>query len=1092
MLRTPEVCPAVFCPLYYISNILRLVHGYSPLPSVFCLLLSAFWLLPSAMGQSATATLSGTVLDQNGAVVAGVNIAVININIGDAFQRTTTTGDDGRFVVAALSPSTYIVKAERQGFNTAELRDVVLNVNDQRVITIHLSVGDISQTVLIEGSSLIDESPAVATTVDQQLVGNLPLNGRSLQSMMTLTPGVVLTQAGASNFNPEQGQFSVNGQRANTNYFTVDGVSANIAAPINVFSGQATGGSLPGVSAFGSTSNLVSVDAVQEFKVQTSTYAPEFGRTPGAQVSIVTRSGTNDFHGTFFEYLRNDKLDATDWFVNANPILRKPPERLNNFGAVLGGPILLPRFGEGGDQPWYHGRNRTFFFFSYEGMRLRQPFVIPTEVPSLAARQTAVARMQPLLNAFPLPTGPATAGNFAPAVASFSNPSTLNATSIRIDHIVKSRLSLFGRYNHAPSESSQRAIGNSLNTLTIFSLNTQTMTAGATWILSPTINNELRVNYSRNKAGNRFTLDDFGGAIVPPDSLLFPSFASREDSNFALNIFGGRLTILNVGQTIRNVQRQFNLIDNLSANIGSHQLKFGIDYRRMFPILSFATYALGGNFSSMNQAITGIAGSALAQAQAAPLFPVYTNLSVYGQDTWKVNRRLALTFGLRYEINPPAEESNGNHPATLTQVDDPATFAIAPSGTPLYKTTYNNFAPRFGLSYQLFQAPGRETVLRGGFGTFYDLGNGQVGNAFGGVYPYFAANFVLNAPFPLDPASAVPPSLPSPGIFNQIYAFDPDLKLPYTYQWNFAIEQSLGRHQTFSASYVAAIGRRLLRQEKIISSTVLSGINTNVFVIRNAATSDYHAMQLQFQRRLSRHLQILASYVWSHSIDIASNDSFQNTPAIRTDPRQDRGASDFDVRHAFNTAFTYDVPVWTKAALGKALLRNWSVDAIITARSATPVNVFYGSFNALFGNVNLRPDLVPGVPLYIIDSTVAGGKRINPAAFDRVTPAAQRRQGTLERNSLRGFSLFQTDFSVSRKFNLTDRFTIQFRGDAFNIFNHPNFANPQANLSTPQTFGRSITLLGRSLGSGGNQAGFNPLFQVGGPRSFQLSLKAQF
>ena len=369
---------------------------------------------------------------------------------------------------------------------------------------------------------------------------------------------------------------------------------------------------------------------------------------------------------------------------------------------------------------------------------------------------------------------------------------------------------------------------------------------------------------------------------------------------------------------------------------------------------------------------------------------------------------------------------------------------------------------------------------------------GQGGNAFGIGYPYFAAKLLLNASFPLDPASAVAPNLPPTGTVSQIYAFDPNLKLPYTYQWNFAIEQSLGANQTLSASYVAAVGRRLLRQERIIAPTLFSGGNTNVFVVRNSATSDYHAMQLQFQRRLSRRLQILASYAWSHSIDIASTDSSQNTPAIRTDPQLDRGPSDFDVRHAFNAALTYDIPVSTKAALGKALLRNWSVDGMITARSATPVNVFYSSFNALLGMVSLRPDLVPGVPLYIVDSTVGGGRRINPAAFNRVTPAAQLRQGNLGRNSLRGFSLFQLDLGLARKFNVTERFSIQLRGEAFNLFNHPNFANPQSSLSTPSTFGRSTTMLGRSLGSGGNQAGFNPLFQVGGPRSFQLSIKTQF
>src|ERR1044071_7763444 len=245
-------------------------------------------------------------MDQEGAVVPGVNIAVISIAQG--FQRSTTTSDEGIFVVPLLPPGNYTVKAEHEGFTTAEVRDVILNVNDQRAIKISLTVGELtSQTVqVLDTPPLIDESPAVGTTIDRQFVGNLPLNGRSFQSLITLTPGVVLTTATSLN----RGQFSVNGQRANANYFTVDGVSANVGANASSVPGQSGAGSLPALSAFGGTNNLVSVDALQEFRIQTSTYAPEFGRTPGAQVSIVTRAGSNEFHGSAFEYFRNDVLDA--------------------------------------------------------------------------------------------------------------------------------------------------------------------------------------------------------------------------------------------------------------------------------------------------------------------------------------------------------------------------------------------------------------------------------------------------------------------------------------------------------------------------------------------------------------------------------------------------------------------------------------------------------------------------------------------------------------------------------------------------------------------------------------------------------------
>src|SRR6185503_9014307 len=298
-----------------------------------------------------------------------------------------------------------------------------------------------------------------------------------------------------------------------TNYLTVDGVSANIGIVPGGNVGQSSSGSLPGFSVSGGTSNLVSIDAVEEFKILTSTFAPEFGRTPGAQVTIASRSGTNEFNGSVFEYLRNDVLDATDWFVNANPALRKAALRQNNFGAVLGGPLLLPGFGEGTRPVWYDGRNRTFFFFSYEGLRLRLPLFAATDVPSRAARQMAPAAIKPILNAFPLPTGPDRVNGLADFLFSYSDPSSLDATSLRMDHVISSKLTLFGRLNYSPSELRQRG-GNSspLNNINNVRIETLTATTGATYIASPTITADLRLNYSRNRGITSLFADTLGGA----------------------------------------------------------------------------------------------------------------------------------------------------------------------------------------------------------------------------------------------------------------------------------------------------------------------------------------------------------------------------------------------------------------------------------------------------------------------------------------------------------------------------------------------------------------------------------------------------
>ena len=1073
--------------------------SFRVIPFALCLLVLSFFSV-MVKAQSATATLSGTVTDEAGAVISGVNIAVINL--AQNFQRSTTTNEEGMFVVNSLPPGNYLVKAEHAGFNTAELKDVILNVNDQRAIKLYLKVGNISQTVeIVDSSSLIDESPAVATVIDRQFVENLPLNGRSFQSLLTLSAGVVLTRTTGM----EQGQFSVNGQRASANYFTVDGVSANIGAIATIVPGQSAAGSLPGLSAFGGTNNLVSVDALEEFQIQTSTFAPEFGRTPGAQVSIVTRSGTNAFHGSAFDYIRNDVLDATDWFVNANPLLEKPPLRQNNFGAVLGGPLLLPHFGEGGPAV-YNGKNRVFFFFSYEGLRLRQPLVGISDVPSLSARQIAPAAIQPYLNMYPRPNGPLRPNGLATFSASFSNPTTLNATSIRLDGVVNSKLMLFGRYNHAPSDTIARgSISQSLNSLAHFDVKTQTFTVGATYIPTPTLNNDLRFNYSRNAASSYFTVDEFGGAVVPPDSVIFPAGRSSNDSGGTLAINGALQGQILFGKRPQTVQRQFNIVNNLSLLKGNHQYKFGVDYRRLSPIFDVQDYLQTLVFTGVGTAASAPAGTLLSGRVASAIISshqsaqtvIFNNLSLYAQDTWKVSPRLTFTYGLRWDVNPPPNEANGNDPLNLTQIDQPATFSFAPRGTPLWKTTYDNFAPRFGLSYQLSDQQGKETMLRGGVGIFYDLGNGAAANAYVGSYPFTAVKNLLNIPFPLTASNSAAPILgPLPSSVDTTYVFDPELKLPRVYQWNFSIEQSLGVNQTLTSSYVAALGRRLLRQGVIRTSPTIPG---NILIAANDATSDYHALQVQFRRRLSRGFQALGSYTWAHSIDIVSADSLNSTPSTGFDPRLDRGPSDFDVRHAFNGAFTYDIPKANVGNLDK-ILANWSLDTIVTARSATPVNVTYSAVTA-FGTLNLRPDLVSGIPLYLDDPTAPGGRRFNntrvtipgnpnPQIGPFFRPAVPR-QGNLGRNTLRGFSLWQVDLALRRQFNLTERINLQFRSEFFNILNHPNFADPISNL-TNASFGVSTSMFGRSLGTTGLNGGFNPLYQIGGPRSVQLSLRLGF
>jgi hypothetical protein len=376
---------------------------------------------------------------------------------------------------------------------------------------------------------------------------------------------------------------------------------------------------------------------------------------------------------------------------------------------------------------------------------------------------------------------------------------------------------------------------------------------------------------------------------------------------------------------------------------------------------------------------------------------------------------------------------------------------------------------------------------------FYDLGNGQAAQGFGSVFPFVAVKRFANVPFPLSPDQAAPPAFSLTPPFGTIVTFDPDLKMPRTYQWNVAVEKSLTTTQSISIAYVAALGRRLLREDALLNPNPNF---TVVRVTRNSAKSGYQSMQFQYGRRLSRGLQALASYTWSHSIDNASSDSLSRlsgigvVTAVGVLPNPDRGPSDFDVRHSVTIAATYNLPEGRTKYRGSVVLRNWAVDAIFRARTASPVNIVVRP-NVVGEDLVVelqRPDLIAGVPLYIDDATVAGGRRINRAAF---SPPSQLRQGTLGYNALRGFGVSQLDLALRRQFNVSERYKLQLRVELFNVFNHPNFGNP-VNILSSNLFGQSTQMFGRSLGTGGINGGLSPLYQIGGPRSTQLAVKLQF
>jgi Carboxypeptidase regulatory-like domain/TonB dependent receptor len=1036
--------------------------------------------LSAAAALCQQAQISGVIQDPSGLGVAGATIGVRSEETGG--QRTTRSNDAGFYSVVSLKPGTWRISIRAMGFETIVQEEVKLEVGDNARLDFAMRIGDSRTVVIVKGGPpLINtEDASVGTVIGRNIIDQMPLNGRGIQSLIELTPGVEVVPVVTSN----AGQFTVNGQRSDANYFTVDGVSANFAAGIvntvvgGVYSvtGQTGGATLPANNLLGTLSNLVSPDALQEFKIQTSTFAPEFGRTPGAQIGFVTRSGTTQYSGSLFEYFRNDILDANGWFNNYHS-LPKPPLRFNNFGASLGGPLGIPRV--------FKLPGQTFFFFSFEDLDMRQPQpVVPFAVPDQQTRLSASPLVASLLNAVPLPNRPAAAAEISTPgwgayAQSFSSPTTQQTWGLRLDHYFNDKVIGFLRYNLAPSNITQYNFALPLDAIR-FSAHTTTLTSGLTFSATPTLVNELRANISWQNVTSSYRLLSLGGAQQPSDAVLFPAgYSARDSFTIVIDSEYPGIPETAVGTAVQNYSRQLQFVDQLSWLHGSHQWKFGADYR-LFRLLDVPPRTDSNyDFLNLSSGIAFLAGTVYSPMNVTYQVP---SVSLYAQDTWHVSQKLTLTYGVRWEIDPAPRVSSGDVSAfrELTNVTNFGTLVPAPQGTPFYRTDYTAFAPRLGLAWQIRDSPFGKTVLRLGSGVFYDLGQSEFENP--PAQSSLSYNYA-NVAFGNLPTKAPTPEAGSSTVAVAGYT------LPRTYQWNVTLEQSFGQ-QTFSAAYLGAIGHHLPGVTTGDFFNSPTNILTNVHVEASVFSSAYNSLQLQFNRRLSRRLQALVSYTWSHSIDNLSSetgdDLAYSNVTVLANPNINRGSSDFDVRHSLHGALFASLPA-PNSGRAAVLLRNWTASSIFFVRSALPTDILTID--------DVRPDLVPGQPLYLYSASYPGGKSYNYAAF--TNPPSGALEGDLGRNVLRGFGAWQVDLALHRQFHLSERAGLQFRAEAFNVFNHPNFANPS--LSTNPNvafavpgFGLSQGTLASALTPVGTLGELSPLFQIGGPRVLQFALRLTF
>jgi hypothetical protein len=1023
-------------------------------------------------GQSGAASVSGRVTDQTNAVVPDVEVEIKNVDTG--VSQLTKTNNEGFYSFPSLLPGNYLMNVRKAAFRTVSLTGITLHVQDEVSRNFTLQVGSSAESVTVRADSLNVNTTdgSVSTVIDHTFIENMPLNGNNLATLFELVPGVV-TNAAAGAVG-EGGGISVNGQRPTGNYLTVDGAAGNLYMSPN--NGPNVMGAGIATSASGGTNGLLPVDAIEEFRMQTSSYDAQYGRTPGGQIEVKTRGGTNAFHGSLFENFRNQVMDATDYFIRYDNLhygdsLTQPPLRYNDFGGTFAGPIL---------------KGRLFFFVAHESLLLNQPQP-PTvyDVPSQQTRTSSASAFQPYMSAFP--SGNSTNQACPPDdlscdlknpgsdLYSFVTSNTIqdHSTSARIDADLPRGMRLFFRVNDAPSLFSAPLAAYT----PVSHINILTLTGGLLTQLSSRSNNEFTANFSVNHATQTTS--------AVPQSFAQATSGIVDTSNTFVAFYSPGPT-LNVGPAVGNHLRQWNFVDTFSYSIKSHLLKFGADYRHVAP-----TFSLPPSFWMFAYSTQDYASGMLDSEEYNSYTPAaitLSNLSLFANDSWRVNSRFTADFGLRWEFDPPPTASGPGLLAMQGNPNDPSTISVAPERTPLYKTHYDNFAPRLGLAYTLRESARFGVVLRGGGGFFYDTGQAATASQASRFnYPYASSAQLFGVPLPSSSIDLSQFQLQSVGLPQiRLWLTDPNLVAPRTYSWSVSVDQKLGTQTMLSTSYIGNSAHDLLRENtfQFLSPSIA---RYQLIVYTNGENSSYNALQMQLRSNAGKRVNFLASYTYAHALDNGSSE-FESVAGYYSNPKAN---SDNDIRHIFSTAIHYSPRGFEGNGFLKGLTGGWSIDSILLLQSAAPLSVY--SFSTINTNPNLYnsyADIVPGVATIVSNPDAPGGKQLNPAAF---VPAPGTRNGTSSRNGYRLFGLKQWDTSVSRSWPLWKESQLTFRIDAFNVVNHPNFAGVDTGLGDAN-FGLATASYAGAYGGSSNftSGQLNRDLINGGPRSVQLSLRIKF
>ena len=1019
--------------------------------------------------QTVEGALRGLVVDRSGAVLPGVEVTLLNSDTN--LKRRARTGMDGYYTFALVPSGRYRLEAGLGGFKKLVRRGIRLRVGEQARLDFSLEVGSLREEITVFADIPLTqmEDPGLETVIENYQIVNLPLNGRNFLELSLLVPGAFPNAPGSPG--SVRGNFlvNVNGAREGANNFLLDGVY-NTDPVLN------------------RVALSPSVDAIREFKLQTSTYDATFGRSAGAQVNVILKSGTNRVHGTVYEFFRNATLDARNFFDD--PSSKIPKFQQNQFGFSLGGPIR---------------HDRTFFFVDYEGRRRRKGITRIANVPTLEERQGDFSsspippfdpftgqlflggvipdfRQHPagaaVANLFPEPNRPVVGQNFVSSPILRDREDSFDA---RIDHSFSDRGTLAGRYSFSDRELFQPFAGRLFASVpgygNLVPRRAQNLMLNEKHIFGPRWVNDLRLAYNRVSSG---TFQENAGTDIN-GQVGIPSFTSNpRDFGLSLITVAGFSPL---GDEPNNPQRSvtntFQVLNQAGYSPGKHLVRFGVDVRRSqqnafrdVQSRGFISFLSPSFFtgSPLGDLLLGLPSFSGAAQLDNPQYLRTTSVNLFVHENWRLRPNLTVNLGLRYEYNSPPSDRFDH--ANLFDVETATLVGVGQQGIPRggYEPDRNNFAPRIGLAWSPFA--GGRTVLRGGYGIYYDQSALAIANGLYFNAPFFTFNLFFPSMFPpltLDDPFPAGFGFPPPG---SAITYQRDLETAYQQQWSLDLQQELHRDLMFGVSYVGSKGTKLVGARDLNqASPSPDPLNfrplpqfADINQLESSGNSTYHALQLRLQQRLSSGLMFLASYSWSHSIDSSStlfpSAGDANFPQDSFNLRAEKGRSNFDIRHRLSLNFSYDLPLGRGrrflprlGGFGNLLLGDWQVNGIVTLQSGYPFTPILRADNSNTGTSLLglaagdRPHLV-GNP-----------KPANPGPDGWVDPTAFALPpfgsfGNAGRNILTGPGFRNMDFSVLKNISLREEWTLQFRAEFFNLFNHPNFDLPDPFVDSPLTFGR--------------------------------------